>query len=171
MSYYQDWTQKSENVENEQVYRAYVQRYYDLEKSAYDQILTQYPNNKELLSGTTKEMAEKLGFPYAEIEVFVGFLDGIKNSINATLVVEDIVDDTMIELDIDYKKLYLNMLDAKADWLYKLPSWSQVMDQETRDALKIAFRQSNMAHSDKVGRNDPCPCGSGKKFKKCCNNK
>ncbi len=22
--------------------------------------------------------------------------------------------------------------------------------------------------STKVGRNDPCPCGSGKKFKKCC---
>jgi len=21
---------------------------------------------------------------------------------------------------------------------------------------------------DKVGRNDPCPCGSGKKYKKCC---
>ena len=21
-----------------------------------------------------------------------------------------------------------------------------------------------------VGRNDPCPCGSGKKFKKCCEN-
>jgi len=20
----------------------------------------------------------------------------------------------------------------------------------------------------KVGRNDPCPCGSGKKYKKCC---
>jgi len=23
-------------------------------------------------------------------------------------------------------------------------------------------------HADKVGRNDPCPCGSGKKYKKCC---
>ena len=23
----------------------------------------------------------------------------------------------------------------------------------------------------KTGRNDPCPCGSGKKFKKCCENK
>lgn len=23
----------------------------------------------------------------------------------------------------------------------------------------------------KVGRNDPCPCGSGKKFKKCCERK
>ncbi len=22
--------------------------------------------------------------------------------------------------------------------------------------------------SPKIGRNDPCPCGSGKKFKKCC---
>ncbi|MFT7616802.1 MAG: hypothetical protein ACI97A_000431 [Planctomycetota bacterium] len=25
--------------------------------------------------------------------------------------------------------------------------------------------------ADKIGRNDPCPCGSGKKYKKCCANK
>jgi len=29
-------------------------------------------------------------------------------------------------------------------------------------------RKSNPAHSAKVGRNKPCPCGSGKKFKRCC---
>jgi SEC-C motif domain protein len=23
-------------------------------------------------------------------------------------------------------------------------------------------------HVEKIGRNDPCPCGSGKKYKKCC---
>ena len=23
-------------------------------------------------------------------------------------------------------------------------------------------------NEEKVGRNDPCPCGSGKKYKKCC---
>ena len=23
-------------------------------------------------------------------------------------------------------------------------------------------------HDEKIGRNDPCPCGSGKKYKKCC---
>ncbi|MBQ5673856.1 MAG: SEC-C domain-containing protein, partial [Lachnospiraceae bacterium] len=23
----------------------------------------------------------------------------------------------------------------------------------------------------KIGRNDPCPCGSGKKYKKCCGKK
>ena len=26
----------------------------------------------------------------------------------------------------------------------------------------------NQRKAGKVGRNDPCPCGSGKKFKKCC---
>lgn len=25
--------------------------------------------------------------------------------------------------------------------------------------------------NQKVGRNDPCPCGSGKKYKQCCQNK
>jgi uncharacterized protein YecA (UPF0149 family) len=27
---------------------------------------------------------------------------------------------------------------------------------------------SRAADGSKVGRNDPCPCGSGKKYKKCC---
>ena len=32
----------------------------------------------------------------------------------------------------------------------------------------IAERHTAQAMSTKVGRNEPCPCGSGKKFKKCC---
>ena len=31
-----------------------------------------------------------------------------------------------------------------------------------------ATEEHHMYHGVKVGRNDPCPCGSGKKFKKCC---
>jgi preprotein translocase subunit SecA len=31
-----------------------------------------------------------------------------------------------------------------------------------------AEKRVEQLHSDKVGRNDPCPCGSGKKYKKCC---
>ncbi|WP_438265884.1 SEC-C metal-binding domain-containing protein, partial [Blautia wexlerae] len=27
-----------------------------------------------------------------------------------------------------------------------------------------AYRRTNK----KIGRNDPCPCGSGKKYKNCC---
>lgn len=33
---------------------------------------------------------------------------------------------------------------------------------------KREFLPAQPAQSSKVGRNDPCPCGSGKKFKKCC---
>ncbi len=36
--------------------------------------------------------------------------------------------------------------------------------------LRLAVYQREVAKSmqPKVGRNDPCPCGSGAKFKKCC---
>jgi uncharacterized protein len=30
------------------------------------------------------------------------------------------------------------------------------------------FAKPQQAHASKVGRNEPCPCGSGKKYKKCC---
>jgi uncharacterized protein YecA (UPF0149 family) len=28
-------------------------------------------------------------------------------------------------------------------------------------------KQQQIINSDKIGRNDPCPCGSGKKYKAC----
>ena len=33
---------------------------------------------------------------------------------------------------------------------------------------KTAFPRLEPLRSTKVGRNEPCPCGSGRKFKKCC---
>jgi preprotein translocase subunit SecA len=33
---------------------------------------------------------------------------------------------------------------------------------------QAARRKEEVAVGNKVGRNDPCPCGSGKKYKKCC---
>ena len=40
-------------------------------------------------------------------------------------------------------------------------STNQPVNQSTIEAVKND-------QGEKVGRNDPCPCGSGKKFKKCC---
>jgi SWIM/SEC-C metal-binding protein len=34
--------------------------------------------------------------------------------------------------------------------------------------LEKALNPSEPIRSEKIGRNDPCPCGSGKKYKKCC---
>jgi uncharacterized protein len=39
---------------------------------------------------------------------------------------------------------------------------------ERRPAVAPAPRGPQRREAPKVGRNDPCPCGSGQKFKKCC---
>ena len=33
---------------------------------------------------------------------------------------------------------------------------------------KLVPPETKKNEAPKVGRNDPCPCGSGKKYKKCC---
>jgi len=42
-----------------------------------------------------------------------------------------------------------------------------VLPGEKRRAIAKQWRASGMATSQKIGRNDPCPCGSGKKYKNC----
>jgi preprotein translocase subunit SecA len=39
---------------------------------------------------------------------------------------------------------------------------------ETHGTAGAPVKQVKKTAADKVGRNDPCPCGSGKKYKKCC---
>ena len=73
-----------------------------------------------------------------------------------------------IKLDLDFKKLYMAMLDAKAKHLYTLPEWDNVFSEAERNAITKEYHQSKQAVSNKVDRNAPCPCGSGKKYKKCC---
>jgi uncharacterized protein YecA (UPF0149 family) len=40
--------------------------------------------------------------------------------------------------------------------------------QAQQDATKPQKVETIRRAVPKVGRNDPCPCGSGKKYKKCC---
>jgi uncharacterized protein len=39
---------------------------------------------------------------------------------------------------------------------------------EEQGAFPEPFTHSHQGIVEKIGRNDPCPCGSGKKYKKCC---
>jgi SWIM/SEC-C metal-binding protein len=40
--------------------------------------------------------------------------------------------------------------------------------EDISDVERILAPPTPALAGPKVGRNDPCPCGSGKKFKKCC---
>ena len=46
------------------------------------------------------------------------------------------------------------------------PYWANV-DRYTGEPKSVAATKP-VATASNIGRNDPCPCGSGKKFKKCC---
>ena len=81
-------------------------------------------------------------------------------------------EDTKVSLAFDKELLYKNMVAAGADWLYELPEWKEIFDEDKRKELYREQKSSTtVVKPDKVYPNDPCPCGSGKKYKKCCGKK
>lgn len=137
--------------------------YFELEKGIYEQLLA---NPDEEVKGTVKELAEKYGI---EVFTMTGFLDGINESLKEENPIEEMEEDTVVSLAFDKEKLYKNMVAAKADWLYELPQWDSILSEEKRKELYKEQKESGTIRKEKkIGRNDPCPCGSGKKYKKCC---
>lgn len=138
--------------------------YFDVEKKIYMQLLK---NPDEVVKGTVKELAEKYGI---SITHMVAFLDGINDSLKESNPIETMDEDTEVNLGFDKELLYKNMVAAGADWLYGLKEWEDIFDEETRKRLYKEQKASTTIHREekKVYPNDPCPCGSGKKYKKCC---
>ena len=137
--------------------------YFQTEKEIYEKLLE---NPDEEVKGTVKELAEKYGI---NVFTMTGFLDGINDSLKEANPIETMEEDTVVNLAFDKEKLYKNMVDAKADWLYELPQWNKIFDEDKRKELyREQKRSGTIVKGHKVGRNDPCPCGSGKKYKKCC---
>ena len=137
--------------------------YFQIEKEIYEKLLE---NPDEEVKGTVKELAEKYGI---EVFTMTGFLDGINDSLKESNPIEEMEEDTVVSLAFDKENLYKNMVDAKADWLYELPQWDNIFTPERKKELYREQKQSGTIRKEKkIGRNDPCPCGSGKKYKKCC---
>lgn len=140
--------------------------YFEIEKGIYEQLLT---NPDEEVRGTVKELAAKYGI---EVFTMTGFLDGINDSLKEPNPIETMDEDTEVNLVFDKELLYKNMVDAKAEWLYELPQWDAIFTDEKKKELYKEQKSSRTVHVEKkVYPNDPCPCGSGKKYKKCCGRK
>ena len=123
-------------------------------------------NKEETVTGTVSELAKKFNI---DDVTFVGFIDGVNTSLNTELDVNNLTSDSKISLDLNFEKLYFNMLDAKADWLYNLEQWNDILTEEQKKTIKKEYDKTKTVVKEvKIGRNDPCVCGSGKKYKKCC---
>ena len=164
MALLQEWRDVaySQETDKKQLQKFWSE-YFMIEKGIYEQLLS---SPEEVVSGTVKELAEKYNI---SVQTMTGFLDGINDSLKTPNPIEEMTEDTVVNLGFDKELLYKNMVDAKADWLYELPMWDEILDAETKKNLyREAKKMNTIVKGKKIGRNDPCPCGSGKKYKYCC---
>lgn len=163
MSLYKQWSDFVINFVKSKGEDNFWKEYGKIETKIYSNFLKGYPAGDK---GTLSDLAKKYD---VEQVFFVGFLDGVNESLKTELDLEALEENTEINLDVDYEKLYFNMLDAKADYLYNLPQWGSIFDTEKRKQITESWRASKtFVKEPKPGRNDLCSCGSGKKYKKCC---
>ena len=155
IAYNQEQTQKQ--------YDEFWAAYFAQEKEVYKDILSKHGTP---VTGTVEELAKKYNM---EVLTMVGFLDGIDESLKKSNDLENITETSEVSLDYDDEKLYKNMVAARADWLYGLEEWNDILSEDKR---KVLYKEEKLSGTvvmeKKVGRNDPCPCGRGKKYKYCC---
>jgi len=144
------------------------------------------------------QMREEIAALYSEILVHfseTSLDDNLIDSEFLGLMIDDIINCQMVELLPIIKTLYEKeyvALDVNGDFnevikefrlaasnnykrevytifeLYDhvLSTWFSYNEEKNDGSGAVSI--SEQAISEKVGRNDPCPCGSGKKYKKCC---
>ena len=162
MSLFKDWEDLISNQTDES-FPDFWEKYSSTEKKIYSDILDR-PTEK--VTGTFQSLVDKYE---ADPLLVMGFLDGINTSLREEQDLESITEESEICLDIDMEKLFFNMLVAGADYLFTLPQWETILTEEKSLEIVKNYKRSKTVVKDKEpGRNDPCPCGSGKKYKKCC---
>lgn len=110
-------------------------------------------------------------------EVVLGFYPVLEQDVNKPDAIESVKQELFIRVDYQAKTWVVNdepgidssqfrtELESKYDNFYALL-------QQRHQRLKLLYsnyiKTLTFKNLQKVGRNEPCPCGSGKKYKKCC---
>lgn len=163
MNLFSKWEELAEMDRNEEEHEEFWEGYFQKEENNYKHIIG---NKIDVVSGSIRQLAEEYNM---DTVAFTGFIHGINTSLINLVDMDSLTEDSEVKLEIDYEKLYFNMLAAEADWLYNLSEWDRILSQEKREEISKQYKKSKIVvKEDKVGRNDNCPCGSGKKYKKCC---
>lgn len=162
MSLISNWHDMANQEMTPKEHKQFWDEYFDLETEAYKKILER---KEQFYEDKLSSLASEFGM---DDTVFAGFMDGINTSLVSEYDLDKLKEGTSISLKVDFEKLYYNMLDAKASWLYSLPEWNGIFSEEKRNQIRDKWRADKQAVSNKIERNALCPCGSGKKYKKCC---
>lgn len=139
--------------------------------SCFEKCLSLDSNAVEATFGLARAEQERYNYEEA-LELLYGQWENWENW-NAYFLKGD---DELSRFFEDYISVYDEIYDAIGD--YDKPTISNPIKELEQEAMRRRYQQSGYSHhsepirkTPKAGRNDPCPCGSGKKFKKCCMNK
>ena len=91
-------------------------------------------------------------------------LDSVKLDVTRTIMVVKI--QTAAELEQASESIQEDLADVKGVQ-YQHADGSSAETNESQEVGQQPVTQQPMQSGPKVGRNDPCPCGSGKKYKQC----
>jgi len=159
---YEEWLSRSRDQYGrleEKFWKSYMQR----EQAVYENLLASKTNT---INTTVTEFAELHDMQECEA---AGFFDGIVEALNEELDIENLEAATQVNVSFEFENLFKKMVEYKAKHLYSLPQWNDVINEEEQKRLMKEQQKSGTIVKDKkVSRNDPCPCDSGKKYKKCC---
>ncbi len=162
MTLYENWLRQAYNNKGESL-ESFWSVYMPVEQKIYEHILE---NKITKFNGVLSELAKSHD---VSNEFFIGFLDGINELVDNPLEINKITEDSNIDVSFSFENLYKKMVEYKAEHLYTLPQWENVFTEDEQVKLFKNQRSSTTIVKDKkIGRNDPCPCNSGKKYKKCC---
>ncbi len=151
-------------------------------KKTQDELIADIMNTvKDLYAQRTLYFAEQ-GIDFGEVERMLLLqiidtawkqnlyeLDQLQNSVSLRGYAQK---DPLIEYQKESYKLYSAMMnrirDLMVSYIFRLQLPPRQTAAERAQAAAAKNPDQNIPVQKHIGRNDPCPCGSGKKYKKCC---
>lgn len=146
----------------------------------YKNLVAENPNNVKNLIGFAN-VCKNLGKNRKSIELYTRSLELDAMCADAVYILPQLLQEE--GRNSDAVKVIEKAIDNRSHWNYYL--FSEASKKEFNEQLTDLYNnlQSDlglknrvmpsygMSDKKKIGRNDPCPCGSGKKYKRCCMNK
>ncbi|MDP4001810.1 MAG: SEC-C metal-binding domain-containing protein, partial [bacterium] len=149
----------------------------------HDYVAKRYIKREEELSTEQMRMLEKLVLLRTIDEIWVEHISSMEYLRGSVRLRAYGQRDPLAEYKVEGQRMFSQLLDSiKAqvvDAIFKVSMMRQpekikvIEGRESIEGETIVEKESQRATSvynsedDKIGRNDPCPCGSGKKYKKC----
>jgi len=148
-----------------------------------DYVSKRYSKREEELGAEQMRMLEKLVLLRTIDEIWVEHISAMEYLRGSVRLRAYGQRDPLAEYKVEGQRMFTQLLDSiKAqvvDAIFKVSIMRQpekvkvIEGRENIEGETIVEKESQRAESvyntpeDKIGRNDPCPCGSGKKYKKC----